>query len=186
MAKFVLGVVLGAVLAFGYVRWNVSLPAFLALPEQLRGNLVSAATEADLYDLDRDSSTRRRALEVLFANRAEFAATVDAEAGHPFLAALFKARAVREARRVVAQWPAFDDVLAKPALREALVRKHGTVDTTELKQAMLVEALGRQPFLEAWLARHVGQVRPEDLREILGQVGAGHDIRATGTVTSRQ
>ena len=58
MLKFVLGVVLGVLLAFGYVRWNIELPAFLTLPDKLRGNIVSTATESELYDLDGDPGAR--------------------------------------------------------------------------------------------------------------------------------
>ena len=71
MLKFILGVVFGAGLAVGYVRYNVELPEYLQLTDKLRGNLVSTATEFELYDLDQDIATRRRALEILFANRAE-------------------------------------------------------------------------------------------------------------------
>jgi hypothetical protein len=179
MLKFVMGVVLGVMLAFGYVRWNIDLPAFLTLPDKVRGNIVSTATEAELYDVDGDPGARRRALEVLFANRADFAAKVDSDAGHPFLAALLRERASREARQLAAQWTAFDAALAKPALREAEVRRHGTVEPEALKRAMLYAALDRQAFLKAWLARNAGPVTPENLREVLRRVGAGLGAAAT-------
>lgn len=173
MLKFVVGAMLGAALAFSYVRWNVELPAFLSLPDKLRGNIVSTTTEGELYDLDRDPGTRRRALEILFANRADYAAKVDADAGHPFLSALLAERASREARQLAAQWKAFDAILSKPALREAQERRHRVTETDALKRAMLHEALGRQEFLKAWLARNAGPVTPDNLREVLRRVGSG-------------
>jgi hypothetical protein len=179
MLRFVLGVVLGAALAFGYVRWNVELPAFLTLPDKLRGNIVSTTTEAELYDLDRDPGTRRRALEILFANRAGYAAKVDADAGHPFLSALLAERASREARQLAAQWAAFDAILAKPALRAAQERRHGVTETDPLKRAMLYEAMDRQAFLKGWLARNAGPVTPDNLREVLRRVGSGPRSEAT-------
>lgn len=155
MAKFVIGILVGAALAFGYVRWGVDALGILALPDKLRGNLVSSATEVDLYSLDRSLETRRRALEVLFANRPEFAASVDAEFGHPFLEALYKARAIREARILRQQWDAFDAVLAKPALRDTLEKKYGVHETLSLKHRMLLSRLGDYPFLKQWIeSRH--------------------------------
>jgi hypothetical protein len=173
MLKFVLGVLLGAVMAFGYVRWNVQLPAILLLPEKLRGNIISTAAEADLYDLERGAEVRRRALEVLFANRPDYAARLDAEAGHPFLSALHRERAVREARQILIQWSAYQEVLAKPALRGALERKHGSSDPQVLKSAMLREALDKQPFLKSWLVRHTGAIVDDNLRATLSRIGAG-------------
>lgn len=64
MLKFILGVLFGAGLAVGYVRYSIELPEYLQLTDKLRGNLVSTATEGELYDLGRDIETRRRALEI--------------------------------------------------------------------------------------------------------------------------
>jgi len=172
MLKFLLGILLGAMMAFGYVRWNVQLPAALLLPEKLRGNIISTVVEADLYDLGRGAQARQRALEVLFATRPDYAARLDAGAGHPFLSALHRERAAREARQLLIQWPAYDDVLAKPALRAALERKHGSADPEVLKLAMLREALDRQPFLKSWLKDHAGDAVGGDLRALLRNIGA--------------
>jgi hypothetical protein len=99
MAKFIAGLVAGVLLAIGYVRFDVALPPFLRLPDLLRGNVIATATEAELYGDVVDPAVRRRALEIFFANRPADAASLDAEAGHPFLAALHRERAVREARQ---------------------------------------------------------------------------------------
>lgn len=165
--KFLGGIALGAALAFGYVRWNLSLPKWLELPELLKGNLISTATEADLYDLDKPLNVRQRALEVLFQNRAAFAAEVDAQMGHPFLNALYRKRIIREARQLKMQWSAFDKALAKPALRAALERQHGTKDSLALKRRMLMRGLKEKPFLAKSIALKTGPATPETLRDTL-------------------
>lgn len=153
MGRFLLGLVIGIALSFGYVRWGITLPDFLTLPEQLRGNIVSTAIEEDLYDLDQPIETRRRALEVFLESRAKFAVEVDAEYRHPFLSALYRKRATHEARLLNGQWGAFDEALAKPALRAMLERKHGATDDIALKQAMLFSAYQEKPFLVRWIAK---------------------------------
>lgn len=176
MIKFVAGIVIGALLSFTYVRYGVELPAVLRLPDVLRGNLVATAVEQDLYDLDRTPAERTRALEVYFANRAGDAAALDADAGAPFLSALYRTRARREARQLLLAQTAHDGVLAKPALRAALERKHGTSDRDALKQLMLAEALEQKPFLKRWLAAQGVAATPETLVSALrttARSGAG-------------
>jgi hypothetical protein len=65
VGKFLIGLIAGIAMAFGYVRWNVS-PGIMELPEKLRGNIVSTAIEGDLYDLDKPLDARRRALQACF------------------------------------------------------------------------------------------------------------------------
>ena len=55
-------------------------------------------SKGDLYDLDKPLDARKRALEIFFQNRPQFAAEVDAEFVHPFLNALYLKRMIREAR----------------------------------------------------------------------------------------
>ncbi len=165
MLKFILGVIFGAGLAVGYVRYNLELPEYLQLTDKLRGNLVSTATEGELFDLDRDLAVRRRALEVLFANRPEFAVEVDREFGHPFLATLYKRRAIREARLLRGQWSTYDMALEKDKLRAALERQHGSSDPVVIKQRMLQAAMANSyPFLQRWLEK---QGEPTGERELL-------------------
>lgn len=172
MLKFILGVVFGAGLAVGYVRYNIELPEYLQLPDKLRGGLVSTATEGVLYDLDRDIAERRRALEVMFANRPDHAVKVDAEFEHPFLEALYRRRAVREARRLRGQWSAYDVGLDKPALREVLERAHGSSDTLVIKQRMLVKALNESyPFLKQWLEKKGEPIGETELLDTLKRAG---------------
>jgi len=174
MARFLVGLALGIALAFGYVRWNISAPGILELPEKLRGNIVATAVEGDLYDLDKPLATRQRALEVLFQNRAQFAAQVDAEFSHPFLNALYQRRVIREARLLTLQWDAFDTALSKPALRAMLEDKHGVTDTIALKQAMLHEAFREKTFLTQWLAMRETSVTPQTLRPLLKTLSVKH------------
>ena len=167
MFKFVLGVVFGAVMSFVYVHYNIQLPAYLQLPDILRGNLISTATEETLYDLDAGKAERQRALEVYFDNRAQDAARIDAAYGHPFLTALHKERASRHARQLSMAWSAFDEALSKSALRQTLERKYGTDDADALKRAMLMDALERKPFLKQWLEKTNGPVSAGKLRDLL-------------------
>ncbi|MEZ5774688.1 MAG: hypothetical protein R3D33_08315 [Hyphomicrobiaceae bacterium] len=162
MLKFLAGLVLGMVLAVAYVRFDVELPAFLQIADRLQGNAVSSAIEADLYDLDADAGRRMRALEIYFANRAADAARADAEAGHPFLKALERARLRREAREVLAMDEAAGKALGQPGLRAALERKHGTRDEAMLRRAMTADAVASRPFLDGWLKREAGIPASED------------------------
>jgi hypothetical protein len=167
MLKFLTGTAVGVVLAVLSVRFDIAPPAIFGLPDKVRANLVSTAIEGDLYDLSAEAAVRERALEVYFKNRAGDAAALDAGAGHPFLNALLRARAAREAQELIGQWTAYDAVLAKPALRGVLEKKHGTDVAEALKRAMLFDALERKPFLKSWLAVYAGEVTRENLRALL-------------------
>jgi hypothetical protein len=166
----ILGILVGAGLSLAYVRYELELPPALQLTERLKGNIVSAATEGALYDIDGDAKARERAFEVFLANRARDAVEADRDAGHPLMKALHDRRAVREARQLAGAWSGYGEVLAKPALREALVRRHGAGDDEMLKRRMLAEALDGKPFLKLWLAKSGRPMTPERLREVLLEV----------------
>ncbi len=172
MLKFILGVLFGAGLAVGYVRYNVELPEYLQLTDKLRGNLVSTATEFELYDLEQDLATRQRALEILFANRAEFAVEVDAEFGHPFLKSLYRRQAIREARLLRGQWSAYGTALAQPALKARLEQVHGSEDSEVLQQRMLASALEKDyPFLKSWMEKNGEPSGEAELLDTLKSIG---------------
>lgn len=166
MWKFLAGLFSGAGLAILYVVFNVELPEFLQLSDNLKGNLISASTEQQLYESP-DPATRQRALEIFFDNRAGEAAAIDAEAGYPFLTALHRARATREARQLSMAWDAYDDVLKQPALRNSLIRRHGVSDDAEIKQAMLWDELQERQFLRQWLDATYGPQTPAVLYDTL-------------------
>lgn len=172
MLKFFLGTIVGAAMAFGYVRWDVALPEVFQLPDMLKGNLVSTAAEGDLYNLDQPPAVRARALEVLFQNRAKFAASVDQEFGHPFLKSLYRKRVIRETRQLRGQFTATEMALEKTALREALERKHGTTDPELLKVRVAMKALAEKEFLAKWIAKNVGPVTEENLIPTLKRLSA--------------
>lgn len=161
MWKFIGGVLLGIVVALGYVRFDLPLPDFLQLPGTLKGNFVATVTEGELYDLSADAGVQRRALEIYFDNQARAAAEVDAGAGHPFLHALHRERARREARQVLASRSGFATALEQPALRETLERKHGTTDEKALLAALLVERLEGHAFLSRWLEQEANCPGPD-------------------------
>jgi hypothetical protein len=176
MQKFLMGTAIGALLAFAFVRFNIEPPAVLKLPEKLRGNLVSTAVESELYDLTSDAATRVRALKVYFANRAQDAAKLDAASGHPFLSALHRERASREARQLENLWQAYEAVLSKAALRASLEKKYGVTETENLKRAMLFEAFNAKPFLKTWMRLHVDPATKDNLRDLLGNVAATPEV----------
>ena len=176
MLKFFTGTAIGVLLAFLFVHYNWQPPAVLDLPEKLKKNVVSTAVEGDLYDLSANIETRERALEIYFKNRASDAVKADAAAGHPFLDALYRARARREAGQVAGQWSAYDAALAKPALRGTLERKYGFNETDALKRAMLMDALNRKPFLKTWLEANAAPLSPENVRDVLRETANQPDV----------
>jgi len=167
MLKFFLGTVLGAAMAFGYVRWDLDLPEFLQLPGMLKGNLVSTAVEGDLYDLDQPFKTRRRALEIFFQNRPKFAVSVDAEFGHPFLKVLYRKSVIRAARIIKAQGPALDRAFEKPELRKVLEKTHGTTDPELIRKRFLLAQFRKETFLVKWVEKNIGPVTEKNISSIL-------------------
>ncbi len=168
MLKFILGIVFGMAMSIGYVWFDLSLPRWMQLPETLRSNLVSTATETDLYALDGDAERRRRALEVYFAYRAARAAEIDADTGHPFLTALHAKRARHEAALLLAGDRGYDAMLAQPALRATLERRFATASPETLKERLLAEALEKKPFLKSWLSQRTeAPPQPMPLRDTL-------------------
>lgn len=171
MAQLLGGLVIGIAMALGYVRMGWELPGFLQLPDKLKGNVVASSVEGTLLSSNTDPDSRQRALEVLFDNRAAYAAQLDAEMGHPFLEAYRSRHATIAARRLLLEWTALDDVLDKPALRAALEKKHGTADTLALKRAVLAAKLDAHPFLKAWMTGKKLSIEPEALRDSLASIG---------------
>lgn len=176
MPKLFIAAAAGALLSFLFTQFGLD---FLRAPQRLKGNLISAATEAELYSFDADADKQTRALEVYFANRAQDAAALDTAAGHPFLKALQRARAAREARQLAGQWSAYDVALAQPDLRATLEAKHGVKEDEALKRAMLFAALDDKPFLRAWLETNIGEPDAENLRD---QLSAAANDSASATI----
>lgn len=176
--KFVLGLLFGAVMSFAYVRYNVELPTVLQIPGLVQNAALAVVTDDDLYDLEQPLNQRQRALEVYFQSQPKHAAGIDYQAGSPFLEALYKRRATRQARLLKAQWSAFDNTMDKPALRETLERAHGTTDRMALKRAMLWKAYQGYPFLKAWFKRSGTTPRPDDLYDHTVDAAKGWPVRS--------
>ena len=170
MRQFIAGVAAGVLLSVGFVYWGWKPPAVLNIPKMLRGNLVSTSVENVLYDFDAGPDERQRALEVFLENRAEFAAKVDSEQGHPFITALRRQRAVREARQLMSVLAAHQQTLNQPALRAALERKYNTSETEPLLKQMSSDALGEKPFLKSWLQNEALAIDPSALSATLARV----------------
>ncbi|MGI9424919.1 MAG: hypothetical protein ACR2PA_17105 [Hyphomicrobiaceae bacterium] len=171
MWNFLAGTAFGLIVSTAYVWYDVSLPKWVELPSVLQGSLQAAVIDDTLMDLDSSDATRRRAVEVYFSSQAKRAAVLEAELGFPLVRALQFRRARRAAKILNGQWSIYDKALAKPPLREALVRKHGAGRDEELKQQMLFAALQKKPFLKTWIERHVATPTVANLRQLLTQIG---------------
>lgn len=169
--KFFLGLAFGLLCSISYVRWGITKPEILDLMDTVQGSIISAATVDDLYDLDAPLDKRRRALEVMFDNSSKYAALIEAEQGYPYLRALYRRKVIKEARQLRIQWTAFDKALEKKSLRKVFETKYKTSDTTELKQAMLVDALERRPFLKKWIDKYEGGATPDTVLDLAKRLG---------------
>lgn len=175
MPKLFMAAAVGALLSFLFTAFGLD---FLRTPQRLKGNLISSAVEGQLYDFYEDPARQQRALEVYFANRSEDAAKIDAEAGFPFVKALQRSRAAREARELAAQWSAYDATLAQPALRATLETKHGVKEDEALKQAMLFAALDDKAFLKQWLENKYGETSAENVHAQVTATAASAAVEA--------
>ncbi|MEL6871979.1 MAG: hypothetical protein AAFO62_04105 [Pseudomonadota bacterium] len=169
--KFLAGLVFGVGAAFAYVRFGVELPTVLQIPGLVQNAAIASAVDADLYDLDKPITDRRRAFEIYLQSQSKQAVGIDAAEGHPFLAALYRRWARRKARQLSGQWGAFDTALAKPNLRKVLADAHGTDDTSALKRAMLWKAYEDETFLKQWMRENGGLPTQETLRTRLREIG---------------
>ena len=171
MWNFVAGTVCGVMLSIGYVWYDVSPPSWLELPGLFQRSLKAAVVDEALVDPEVSEATRRRALEVYFANQAERAAALEAELGFPLTRAMQTRRVKRAAQRLLTRWSGYDEVLKQPALREAMSQKHGAPDDDMLKRRMLMEALAEQPVLTAWLKERSRVPTEANVLEVLKEVG---------------
>ena len=170
MWNFLAGTVCGVVLSISYVWYGVSLPDWLELPDTFKKSLNAAVVDDALLDPDIPEATRRRALEVYFANQAERAAALEAELGYPIIRALQNRQVKRVAQHLRAQWSGYDAALRQPALRATLSRKHGAADNDTLKRHMLMAALKEEPLLANWLKIHSRTPSASNALEIITEV----------------
>lgn len=171
MWNFVAGTVCGVMLSIAYVWYDVSPPDWLELPGLFQRSLKAAVVDEALVDPEVPEATRRRALEVYFANQAERAAALEAELGFPLTRAMQTRRVKRAAQRLLTRWSGLDELLKQPALREAMSQKHGTPDDDTLKRRMLMAALAEQPVLTAWLKERSRVPTEANVLEVLKKVG---------------
>lgn len=187
MWNFVAGTVCGVMLSIAYVWYDVSPPSWLELPGLFQRSLKAAVADEALVDPEVSEATRRRALEVYFANQAERAAALEAELGFPLTRAMQTRRVKRAAQRLLTRWSGLDELLKQPALREAMSQKHGekhgAPDDDTLKRRMLMAALAEQPVLTAWLKERSRVPTETNVLEVLRDVGrleAASSCRSAG------
>ena len=170
MWNFLAGTVCGLVLSISYVWYDVSLPGWVELPDAVKKSLNAAVVDDALIDPGTPEATRRRALEVYFANQAERAAALEAELGYPLTRAMQNRRVKRAAQRLRAEWSKYDETLRQPALREAMSRKHGVSDDETLKRHMLMAALQEKPMLAKWLKAQSRMPSISNVLELVSEV----------------
>ena len=170
MWNFVAGTICGVILSISYVWYDVSLPDWVELPHAFKKSLNAAVVDDALVDPDIPEATRRRALEVYFANQAERAAALEAELGYPLTRAMQIRRVKRAARRLQEQWSGYDVILSQPAVRETRSRKYGVSDDDTLKRHMLIAAMEEQPLLARWLKAHARAPSVSNVLEIVKEV----------------
>ncbi len=170
MWKFLGGTLFGLVLSVAYVWYGIALPDWMELPGLFQRSVTAAAIDDVVIDLDTPEATRRRALEVYFANQAKRAAELEAELGFPLTRAMQFRRVKREAQILRAQWSALDVALGKPALLQALQAKHQTTDSDTLKRRMLMAALAEKVLLKKWLERHSRQATEQNVIEVITNI----------------
>jgi hypothetical protein len=170
MWNFLAGTVCGVVLSISYVWYDVALPEWAVLPDTVKKSLNAAAVDDALVDPAIPEATRRRALEVYFANQAERAAVLEAELGYPLTRAIQNRRLKRAAQRLRAQWSGYDEVLKQPALRETMSNKYGASDDDKLKRHMLMAALQEKPVLAKWLKSRARTPSASNVLELVTEV----------------
>jgi hypothetical protein len=170
MWNFLAGTVCGVLLSVSYVWYDLSLPDWVELPDTFKKSLNAAIVDDALVDPDTPEATRRRALEVYFANQAERAAALEAELGSPLTRAMQFRRVKRAAQRLREQWSQYDVTLRQPAMREFKSRKHGTSNHDTLKRHMLMAALQEQPLLTKWLKAHSPEPSVSNVLEVVTDI----------------
>ncbi len=135
MWNFLVGTVCGVVLRFPTSGTTFHCPTGLSCLTPSRRASNAAVVDDALIDPDIPEATRRRALEVYFANQGNAPAALEAELGYPLTRAMQNRRVKRAAQRLRAEWSKYDETLRQPALREAMSRKHGVSDDDVLETA---------------------------------------------------
>lgn len=170
MWNFLTGTICGVMLSISYVWYDVSLPDWIELPDAFKKSLNAAVVDDALVDPDIPEATRRRALEVYFANQAERAAALEAELGYPMTRAMQIRQVKRAAQRLQEQWSGYDMILSQPALRETRSLKYGASDDDTLKRRMLMAALAERPLLVKWIKTHSRTPSVSNVLEIVTQL----------------
>ncbi|MFT5509971.1 MAG: hypothetical protein ACI89J_003062, partial [Hyphomicrobiaceae bacterium] len=152
----------------------VSIPICYAIPKLCATARRVIAQPWCIIRASAPADMRRRALEVYFANQSKRMAAVEIELGFPLTSQIQRRRIGRAAQILRSMWSAFDKALSKPALRAALVKKHGDGNDEALKRRMLLAALREKPSLMSWIKKHHGIPTEANVREVLIDVSRLH------------
>lgn len=161
--RFIGGVFFGVVMTLGYVRYAWTMPDVAQLPGKITEAAVVTTAEIDLYDPRAAPEVRRRALAVVMSQNPELFVEIDHELGGRLMEETLRREALRETKLLKHQMSAYDIAIDKPALREALERKHGsTSDDEELKRRMLLSALRDEDFSCWYIRTRFPLLQPSD------------------------
>ena len=147
ITKFFGGVLLGVLMTYVYIRYAWAMPELVQLPGKITEAAVVTTAEVDLFSPQASEDVRRRAFSVVMSQKAEEFVEIDRELGGQLMEEVLRREAVRRTKLLKHQMSAYDVALDKPALRQALERKHGKTDDDEvLKRRMLMSALQDEEF----------------------------------------
>ena len=161
--NFIGGELLGIVLTFGYVRYSWTLPEVTQLPGKFTEMAIVTAAKMDVFSPEAADDLRRRALSIVMSHQAGEFVEIDHELGVPLMAEVLRRKAFHETKLLKHQMTAYEVAMDKPALRQALERKHSKTNyDAELKRRMLLSAIHDREFSSWYLHKRFTQLTERD------------------------
>ena len=93
--KFLVGLVVGVVATFVYIRFGVELPGAAGVGQRITTEAIVKTAEFEFHNTANDPIVRRRALAVILANRPDEFLQIDAEIGNQFFDAYLRQSKVK-------------------------------------------------------------------------------------------
>lgn len=168
LGKFIGGLLLGAILTGGYVRYAFELPEILTVGDKLAEATIVTTAEVDLYDLNNSLEIRERAMSVVLGQQPEKLIEMNQQFDGLLIDELYRRKATRKAMLLKQTFDAYNKAFEQPALVKTLETKYGRSDPEELRRRMLWERLSEDDFLLAYLtSTHPDNSRDETLDRVL-------------------
>ncbi|MEO2035142.1 MAG: hypothetical protein ABGZ35_23940 [Planctomycetaceae bacterium] len=183
--KFIGGVLFGVLTTFVYVRYAWTMPEVVQLPAMMTEAAIVTTAEMDLFHPNVSDEVRRRAFSVVMSQKADEFVAIDRELGSPLMEDVLRREAVRESKLLKHQMSAYQAAVDKPALRQALERKHGsTDDDQELKRRMLLSAIHDDEFTSWYLRTRFPQLTQRQWVDLVLNVYQ-HELRPETRVATQ-